>query len=256
MSDITNSTVKGSDVILTTANGTLTVKGAKEKTVTFTDGDSDTDLIFFAGTSYTPLETGLSYDTKRTVLTASNKFTGTEIDLENYLSTVTKINASAMSKAVNIVGNDLGDSIKGGKGADTISGGFGKNTLTGGNGADIFVYSGGNDVITDYKAGEDAIQISGTISKTSYKGKDVVFTIGDGTLTVKNSKGKEISVTDSSGTQTYSKTLDLLYDNNFATDEFKLDSIVESNFEVTQIQIFNNETFAQDENILTYSENK
>ena len=160
------------------------------------------------------------------------------------METVTKLNASALSQSVNIIGNDSNNSIKGGKGADTISGGIGNDTLTGGAGNDVFVYESGKDVITDYKAGEDSIKIDGTISSTSYKGKDVVFTVGDGTLTVKGVKGKEISVTDSSGkTQTYSKTLDLLYDNNFVADEFVLDDIsevTETNYSVGKIEYTNN----------------
>ena len=107
--------------------------------------------------------------------------------------------------------------------------------MTGGNGKDTFVYSGGKDIITDYTAAQDKIQIDGTISNTSYKGDDVIFKIGSGTLTVKDAKGKNISVTDSSGTQNYSRTLDILYDNNFMTDDTNLDSITESKFTVTQI---------------------
>ena len=243
--DVTKSTVKGSDVILTTNEGTLTIKGTKDKIVTFVDDNgTTTEKIFFTDISYTPLETGLTYDSKRTVLTASNKFKDNEIDLNDYLSTVTKLNTSALSQAVNIIGNENNNSIKGGKGADTISGGLGKNTLTGGAGKDVFIYTSGNDVITDYKAGEDSIKIDGTISGTSYKGKDVIFKVGDGTLTVKNSKGNEISVTDSSGkTQTYAKTLDLLYDNNFLADEFGIDDIsevTETNYSVGQIEYSNN----------------
>ena len=127
-----------------------------------------------------------------------------------------------------------------GKGADTIKGGSGNDTLTGGTDKDLFVYEGGNDIITDYKTGDDKIKISsGTISKTTYKNKDVVFTIGSGTLTVKNAKGKDISVTTGSQTQTYSKTLDLLEDNNFMTEELSLDDtseVTETNYSVGKFE--------------------
>jgi len=229
------STVKGSDVILTTANGNLTLKGAKDKVITFTDGS---EKIFFAGTSYAPLATGLTYDAKRTLLTASNKFSGNEINLENYLSTVQKVNASALSKAVSITGNNLNNSIRAGKGNDTISGGSGNDTLIGGKGADTFVYSAGKDIITDYSA-EDTIQINGTISKTSYSGKNVIFTIGNGSLTVKNGKDKNISITDSSGVN--ARTLDILEDNNFISAETQLSQITRQKFSVTQIQTLENE---------------
>ena len=148
--------MKGSDVILTTSNGTLTLKKIKDKAITFVDDNGKTtEKIFFAGTSYSPLETGLNYDAKRVVLTASNKFSGNTIGLSEYLPTVTKINASAVNQILNIVGNSSANSIKGGKGADTLNGGSGNDTLIGGAGADVFVYENGNDVITDYKSGED-----------------------------------------------------------------------------------------------------
>ncbi len=278
LSAITSSSVKGSDVILTTSNGTLTVKGTKDKVITFVDNNGKTsERIFFANTSYAPLETGLAYDAKRVVLTASNKFTGNKIDLGEYLGTVTKVNSSATSQNINIIGNSADNSIKAGKGADTINGGNGKDTifggadndslyggndndkllgdagndtlnggrgndtLTGGAGNDVFIYEGGNDVITDYTAGQDKIRISsGKISKTTYSGKDVIFTIGSGTLTVKNSKGKKISVTDSNNkSQTYSKTLDLIYDNNFVSDEFGIADVVdvnENNYSVGKLE--------------------
>lgn len=244
-SSITNSTVKGSDVILTTNNGTLTVKATKDKVITFVgDNGRETDKIFFANTSYEPLATGLTYDAKRTVLTSSNKFTGSKIDLGEYLGTVTKINAAANSQPLNIIGNSSANSIKGGKGADTISGGKGNDTLTGGGGSDVFVYQGGNDIITDYTAGQDSIKVSGSISNVSYNGKNVIFSIGTGSLTVTNAKGKDIAVTDSSNkTQTYSRTLELLYDNNFMTDEFGIDEIsevTETNYSVGQIEYSNN----------------
>ena len=113
LENITNSTVKGSDVILTTGEGSITVKAAKDKAITFIDDSGETaDRIFYNDTSYAPLATGLTYDAKRTVLTASSKFTGNEIDLAEYLPTVTKVNASAVSQGVNIVGNDSANSIR------------------------------------------------------------------------------------------------------------------------------------------------
>ena len=236
---ITNSTVKGSDVNLTTANGNLTLKGAKDKVITFVDNSGkSTEKIFFAGISYTPLATGLSYDAKRTILTASSKFSGNAIDLGKYLSTVTKVNASALTKGINIIGNSsASNSIKGGKGADTISGNSGKDTISGGNGndsifggadndkilgdagndtlnggtgndtltggagQDVYIYTGGNDLITDYKSGEDKIKI-GTITNSTVKGSDVVLTTNNGTLTVKGAKDKVVTFVDDNGSMT------------------------------------------------------
>ena len=260
----------------------MTLKKIKDKAITFVDNSGNTtDRIFFGNTSYEPLETGLTYDAKKTVLTASNKFTSDKIDLGEYLPTVTKLNADSVSQSLNIVGNSSANSIKAGKsddtingdsgkdtifggtgndsiyggndndklqgdaGNDTLNGGSGNDTLTGGAGNDLFVYEGGSDVITDYTAGQDSIKVNGTVSNVSYSGKKVIFTIGDGSLTVNNAKGKDISIVDSSNkTQTYSRTLEILYDNNFITDEFEIDEIsevTETNYSLGKIEYNNNE---------------
>ena len=299
---ITSASLSGSNVVLKTSTGSITVKSGKSKKLTIIDanGNSTTNIY--------PVDNGISV--KGAIVTASSKFTSTKIDLKDYSGT-TKLNASAVSQSLNIVGNSSNNSIKGGKSADTISGDSGKDTilggtgndklyggndndllkgesgndtiygnsgndslyggegtdklygdagndklygdagndslygnsgndtLTGGAGNDVFIYEGGNDVITDYTAGQDKIKISsGKISKTSYKNKDVIFTISNGSLTVKNGKGKNISVIDSTNkSQTYSKTFDLLYDNNFVTDELQIDDVSqvsESNYSVGQ----------------------
>ena len=136
--------------------------------------------------------------------------------------------------------------------------------MTGGAGEDVFIYSAGKDVVKNYSA-DDTIKISsGKISKTAYKGDDVIFSVGSGSITVKDGNGKQISITDAKGVTTSeiysnsanSRDYNLLEDNNFVTDEFQLDDITEEKIDVTEIQTNNAETFAQDENILTHSENK
>ena len=162
-----------------------------------------------------------------------------------YYPTATKLNASAVSQAVSIVETAAANSIKGGKGADTVNGGNGKDTifggtgndsiyggnnndklqgdagndtlngghgndtLTGGAGNDVFVYEYGNDVIADYSAGQDSIKVSGAISNISYKVKNIFISEYNGS------------------SHTYSRTLDLFYDNNFLFDDFTIDSVVD-----------------------------
>ncbi|MBQ7199696.1 MAG: hypothetical protein IJS29_10580 [Selenomonadaceae bacterium] len=104
---------------------------------------------------------------------------------------------------------------------------------------------GVSDIITDYKSGEDTIQISGEITNTSYSGKNVIFTIGNGSLTVKNAKGKDISVTIGEQTQTFS----FLYDNNFMTDEFQIEDISDvsdKNYSVGQLEFEEENKFSTD----------
>ena len=175
----------GNDLKINVGTGSILIKDAANIEVNIAgtlDSGSSQDT-----TPADTLPVGISV--KSGILTASTKFTGTEINLANY--DATKVNAASLSQEVTIVGNDSNNSIKAGKGADTISGGTGKNTLTGGKGEDIFVYESGNDIISDYKSGEDKIEINGTISNTSHKGKDVIFKVVNGSLTVKIPKVKK-----------------------------------------------------------------
>ena len=61
-------------------------------------------------------------------------------------------------------GGGQNDTLDGGNGNDTLIGGAGNDALTGGAGADTFVYNQGNgaDTITDFGAGNDLIDLSGT----------------------------------------------------------------------------------------------
>src|SRR5205085_6440805 len=72
------------------------------------------------------------------------------------------------------------DSLYGGAGADTLNGGAGNDILSGGGGNDTFVYAagGGQDVVTDFAAGE-IVRISGYSSAQSLQqvGSDVVLTL-------------------------------------------------------------------------------
>ena len=69
-------------------------------------------------------------------------------------------------------------------------------------------------------------------------------------MTVKNAKDKEIAFTDPNA-----KTLDLLYDNNFAVDDFGIDDITEQKFTVTEIQTLDNlKEFNSEDLTVTYGE--
>ena len=110
------------------------------------------------------------------------------------------------------VNTKYGVTIDGGAGNDKIYGGKGDDTFTGGAGKDTFFYANGDgkDTITDYQAGQDTLQItSGSISKTAVakNKKDLVFSVGKGTITLKNAAGKKISMKDTRGTYTTTSAL-------------------------------------------------
>jgi hypothetical protein len=80
-----------------------------------------------------------------------------------------------------IVGTATADSINGGSGSDIITGGAGNDTLTGGSGIDTFTYligaanavtveaiaaANGADVITDFVAGTDRLDLDGITART------------------------------------------------------------------------------------------
>lgn len=236
--------VSGNNIIVKVGSGSITLKNVKGRKIN----------IF--GTPV--LADGLSLNSAKTVMTANKKFKGSLIDLSSY-SAVKIFDGSKLSKTTKITGNANVNTISSGAGNDTIIGGKGNDSLTGGKGKDTFIYASGDgkDIITDYTAGQDKIKItSGKISKSKVSGKNVVFTIGSGSITVKNGKDKNITVIDSSGsTKTYrnntSRNISELWfageENNFA----QIDSRVEEKFAVADIQTENKIT-AQ-ENLITFA---
>ena len=227
--EVASASLNGADMVFKIGSGILTVKDGK-----------DTDIVIGDKTYYN----NFIYEEEKTLLTLGKNFNGT-LQAENYSENVKNIDASNISKALNINGNAQNNVIVGTKKSDTLSGGSGDDTLTGGNGYDIFIYESGNDIITDYTAKKDTIKFTSEITNTSYSGNDLIFTTANGNLTVKDAAGKKITVTDSSGnttTQIYSninvnaRTLSLFDSNNFLSDEPAIDDISENKFAVTDIQ--------------------
>ena len=116
--------------------------------------------------------------------------------------TVEKINAANRRKAVNIIGNDYDNSIKGGSGADTLDGGeTSDDTVTGGKGADVFIYTGGYDVITDYNPTQgDVIRFVGVeVDTYSFEDDALIFETDSGDLKILDGKAKPITWISSTG---------------------------------------------------------
>ncbi len=74
-----------------------------------------------------------------------------------------------------LIGGLGNDTLNGGDGDDILIGGWGKDTLTGGAGKDVFRFestmdspaSSLRDVITDFRSGEDKIDLSAIDANTS-----------------------------------------------------------------------------------------
>ena len=195
---ISSYSFSGSDAVFKIDKGSLKISGGKNSAITIIDAENN--LSVFQG--------GLIYDStvaKAKSVTVTSAYGNT---LASYGASVQTIDASAKTAAINITGNAANnfisggtknDVIDGGKGNDSISGGKGNDTLTGGIGNDIFIYSkgDGNDVITDYVAGEDKIKIvSGSVTGYSVKNSDAILKIGSGAITLKNAGSNAISVLD------------------------------------------------------------
>ena len=226
-SEILSASLNGSNLVITTDAGDVTVLKGKDKKVSVIDADGSDYVIVNEYPSPEALPDGLSYNTAKTQLTATTVFSGDVIDLSEYADSdsVTKIDASKLKSGVEIIGNDLGNSIKAGSGNDTLLGGEGNDTLTGGNGNDVFIYNGGDDVITDYKAGQDSIQINTTnidVENIATVGSNVVINTELGSITIKSGRGKEISLFDENGEELWFDD-----DNNFVSNYKTIDSITE-----------------------------
>ena len=202
----------GKNVIFETSEGRITVQNAKgkENQIIIVDEDGNQRYPKLPLT----LPGGWAWDSKVDTKIVAVSVAAEDIDLteenddgEVYGEGVTIVDGAKTKNGVTIIGNDLDNSLKGGAGADTLDGGDGDDTLTGGNGKDVFVYNGGYDVITDYKAGQDTIQVdtenvdwSGV--EVSVSGTDVIFKTSSGNLTVKGAKTfAAVTVTNEEGDQ-------------------------------------------------------
>ena len=213
--DVTSVSLKGNDVILTVGKGSITVKDAKDKTVTYIDKD---------GVPH-PFPEIVKYNSKgtsATLLSAYNKDGYTPTEYSDYAGTLKTIDASAVEHDISIIGNKLAnriigseeddyidggagkDTILGGDGNDSIKGGKGNDNLTGGDGSDVFIYANddGNDVITDYDE-EDIIKFTSGTATAKTSGDNVIFTLGQGKVTVLGGKNHVITYEDSEGTKLY-----------------------------------------------------
>lgn len=180
---------KGSNLVLDFGNDkTLTVNGVKNKALTFVDGEKSTLRTY--------IDNGAVSEGGTVTLDENFKGSGYNISKVN---DVTKIDASTAKVKVNLIGNNLGNTLIGGSGNDSLTGGTGNDQLTGNDGSDTFIYSGGEDTITDYAA-EDTVKLNkGHSIQSAAFGTDVVFTLDDeNAITLTGAADKTVTVKDAS----------------------------------------------------------
>ena len=160
---------------------------------------------------------------------------GTSLSNGNFSFKVGNKRLTVKNGESKVIKAQVGDDyyIKGNSKANTLIGGSGNDTLTGGNGKDVFIYTGGDDYITDYSS-QDTIQLNnGDLTKASLNGSNVVLNVGEGTITLKGAKNKNITISNSNSDEiltlkltTKSKNFEeiLFNDENFTSNE--LDNIL------------------------------
>lgn len=96
-----------------------------------------------------------------------------------------------------LAGGSGADRLRGGNGADSLAGNGGKDIMTGGGGTDVFRFAGqtGADRITDFRDGEDRIDLTGPYSLVA-RGDDTVIRHGGGTIVLLDITPDQITAAD------------------------------------------------------------
>ncbi len=93
-------------------------------------------------------------------------------------STLWSFGTDEVSSADTLLGGDGDDVLMGYAGADTLNGEAGDDILTGGGGRDTFIFTGGNDRITDFQLGVDRLLISSELVPSNTAPSALVATYG------------------------------------------------------------------------------
>lgn len=174
--------------------------GAQRDVLIGNDGDDDLrggggDDVLASGRGADSVDGGEGTD----VLTFGDLTLGAEVDL--HAGTIVAAGTGTVANveyAVGSVWNDVlrgdvlanqffgasgNDRLEGRGGDDLLSGGEGDDILTGGEGADVFVVDagGGHDIITDFTAGVDRLQVHGHAAWQEIRqdGADLVVVLSD-----------------------------------------------------------------------------
>ena len=186
---ITASTNK-EDIIFTLASKSkITLTGGADKLISYSD-DKVAESIHSHFVTYNA--SGKSAKLK-------SGYPGKSFEPSNYSKypDLATINATAVTHAMNIVGNDSANSIMGTADEDTIDGGANN---------DLFVYDSGNDTISGYERGIDKIMILSNeqpVLAGTPLSNDAVFNVNGGQIVVENGSHTTIEFVKSNGKHLY-----------------------------------------------------
>ena len=235
-----NATVKGMDVILNVGSGSITLEDAAGKNINILDSAGNLTSTSLSGV----LELTSKADTfENRTDNLTLKALGGNDKITNYGANVTIDGGTGHDRIY--IEDGENNIVIGGKGNDTITNNGGENVLY------KYATGDGNDVIYGFTE-NDSLQITkGSVTSITTSGNDTVLKIGTGSITLKDYVD-DINFVGGAN----SRTLDILYDNNFMTDDINLDSITEAKYSVTEIQNNKVEDFAQDSTLLTFAKEK
>lgn len=280
----------GSDFVIYTSGGSITLKNAASKNVQVRLAD---------GTMTTLTPDPINYVNNYTDYAVISDETTNYVDYIYNAGDYAKIYAYGGNDSINSIadrvtiyggagndtittGNYYGDysKIYGGSGNDvvkigtnirrvTINGGYGNDTITASTSyAGVFQFGNydGYDVITNYGTG-DTIHLTGVyyssdIGSNYASGSDYIIYTSGGSITLKNAASKKIKIKLASGSMTtlnsgYSyDTADLFAENNFISSnnvDTKLDSIVETK-NIGNFEAAQTDKITDNKNLITYAE--
>ena len=249
-------TISGNNVIFTVGGGKITVKGAADKNFTYTDASGEH--------SYAHEDDNL-YKISGKNVSLMSYYSAKKFDVStiNGGSSITRIDASNVTRSLVITGNDNANEILNGIGDCTLIGGKGNDTLYGGDSANVFVYNNldGNDIIYGFDS-DDTLRIESGIfsSDVSLNGDTVIFTVGKGKISLDGAKGDPITIwyDGDNITKIYHDNL-IVDDNDIADSDNQLSSIVRDGAEYSTTRFDDKFTFTAENSslpALTYSSKK
>ena len=192
--------LKSSDVIFKVDSATLTLKDAatgKKVTVVNANGETFLNKTFYADRAVDGdwVSLGANYRQK-------------SYAVDEYPN----VDASAVTKALTLMGSDANNEIIGGKGSDFINSGGGSNTLTGGKGNDTFIHGGGFDTITDYGVGTNKISLGADLLDYEIDNAgNLTLNVDSGSVTILDAGDKKINFVANGKTTSQIFTADGIY---------------------------------------------
>ena len=237
--------VKGMDVTFNVGSGSVTLKDAAGKTINLLNSSGNLTSTVYSGIWEGTANADTYSNSSSNILLKGLAGNDT---IANYAATVT-INGGAGHDIITLDKTNKNVTVIGGTGNDTIN-----SSSTNGI---LYQYAGGDgkDVITGFNK-KDTIQVtSGVLKSIKTSDGNTIITIGSGTITLEKYTSAVNIVDRNNNKITVSKqAIDLFEDNNFINDDTRLDEIVDSKFDLTQIQ--DNKFEEIEQPVLTYSDEK